>query len=207
MNDKKVGRPRNFDMDKALLSAINVFWKKGYDGTSMRDLTSAMGINSPSLYSTFGDKHALYLKAIDRYVTNDACAPLIAFETEPDIEIAVRSFMEAALDYATQHESGIRGCFLSSCVQTSAGEVDGAKELLRKAIDETDVKLAERFELEKRKGVLSPEFPSKERARMMFDLRQGYILRARAGISQEDMKLDLDYRTSVILPKSDFNHN
>lgn len=198
-NTKKIGRPRAFDEDTALLAAVNVFWAKGYEGASMKDLTQAMGINGPSLYATYGDKHELFLRAIDRYASNDGCAPLVAFESEPDIEKAVRAFMEAAIDYATQHESGVRGCFLSSCVSTSAGSVDGVETLLCQAIEDTDARLAERFDAEKAKGRLPDDFPSMERARLMFDLRQGFVVRARAGINQRDMKADLDHRTMMIL--------
>lgn len=199
ISTKKIGRPRGFDVDAALWAAVNVFWTKGYDGASMKDLTEAMGINSPSLYATFGDKHALYLKAIDRYVSNDACAPLVAFEQEPDIASAVRAFMETSIDYATTQESGARGCFLSSCVSTSAGEVDGVKSLLRRATEETDARLAERFDAEKAKDVLPSDFPSMERARLMFDLRQGHVFRARAGLAPETMTGDLDHRVRMVL--------
>lgn len=78
MNDTKtMDRPRTFDKDDALLAAMNVFRTKGYDGASMRDLTKAMGISGPSLYSAFGDKRELYLKTIDRYVDVDAYAPVV----------------------------------------------------------------------------------------------------------------------------------
>ncbi|MGI9507058.1 MAG: TetR/AcrR family transcriptional regulator [Geminicoccaceae bacterium] len=196
---KKIGRPRGFDVDEALWAAVKVFWTKGYDGASMKDLTEAMGINSPSLYATFGDKQALYLQAIDRYVSNDACAPLVAFEEEPDIVLAVRAFMEASIDYATGHESGARGCFLSSCVSTTAGEVEGVSGLLRQAIGETDARLASRFEAEKASNVLPGDFPSMERARLMFDLRQGHVFRARAGLPPETMTTDLDHRVRMVL--------
>lgn len=196
---KKVGRPRSFDREDALMAAVQVFWAKGYEGASIKDLTEAMGINAPSLYSTFGDKLNLYKQSIERYLANDACAPLVAFEGEPDICKAVRAFMEAVIDYATQHESGARGCFLSSCVSTSAGEVEGVDELLRKAIEDTDARLAKRFELEKANGRLPDDFPSLERARLLFDLRQGYIFRARAGLKGDAMKIDLDHRVCMVL--------
>lgn len=199
LDTKKIGRPRSFTEEDALWAAVNVFWSKGYDGASMKDLTEAMGINSPSLYATFGDKHALYLKAIDRYISNDACAPLVAFEEEPDIARAVRAFMEASIDYATNHESGTRGCFLSSCVSTTAGEAEDIRALLRRAIEETDAHLAARFEREKAKSALPEHFPSEERARLMFDLRQGHVFRARAGIPPEAMNNDLDHRVRMVL--------
>lgn len=199
INTKKVGRPKKFARHEALLDAVNVFWAKGYDGASMKDLTRGMGINGPSLYATFGDKRELYLQAIDAYASNDACAPLVAFESEADISLAVRAFMEAAIEYATHHQSGAKGCFLASCVATSAGEVEGVQPMLRTAIEETDKRLAARFETEKAKGVLAQDFPALERARLMFDLRQGHVFRARAGLSGEAMSADLDQRTKMVL--------
>lgn len=200
MNDtKKVGRPRNFLREDALLAAINVFWQKGYDGASMKDLTQGMGINGPSLYSTFGDKQELYLQAIDAYATSDACAPLTAFENEQDIKLAVLKFMEAAIDYATDHHSGAKGCFLSSCVSTTSGEIEGVDNLLQTAIEGTDNKLAKRFDQEIAKGNLPKDFPSLERASLMFDLRQGHVFRARAGLSGEAMKQGLQQRVKMIL--------
>ena len=62
-----MGRPRAFDMDQALDQALHVFWEKGYEGTSIADLTEAMGINPPSLYAAFGNKETLFKKALDRY--------------------------------------------------------------------------------------------------------------------------------------------
>ena len=199
MIQNKVGRPRGFDKQEALQSAINVFWEKGYEGASMRDLTQAMGINSPSLYSVFGDKHKLYLEAIESYANSDACAPLVAFETEENIELAVAAFLKAAISYATDHSSGVMGCFLSTCVSASAGSVDGTKDMLFEAVTSTDEKLASRFDLEKKRGTLAKDFPSLQRARFMFDLRQGFVLRARAGVSAASMLEDIDYRVSTVL--------
>lgn len=199
IDTKKAGRPRKFNKDEALDAAIKVFWSKGYDGASMKDLTTSMGINGPSLYATFGDKRRLYLQAIEAYANSEACAPLDAFENESDIHLAVHAFLEAAISYAANHESGIKGCFVGSCVATSAGEVDGVQPLLHKAIISTDARLTARFEVEKEKGNLPQSFPCEERARLMFDLRQGYVLRARAGVAPETMHAELKTRSKMVL--------
>lgn len=178
---------------------MHVFWAKGYHGASMKDLTEAMGINSPSLYAAFGDKHALYIEAIHCYVSNDACAPLVAFETEPDITQAVRSFMETVISCSTESSSGTRGCFLSSCVAASVGEVEGARELLQHAILDIDARLSRRFELEKVRGTLPNNLPSMERARLMLDFRQGYVFRARAGLEPENMMANVELIVQMVL--------
>ncbi len=199
IDTKKVGRPKKFDRDDALAAAVNIFWAKGYDGASMKDLTQGMGINGPSLYAEFGDKHGLYLGAIDQYANNDACAPLVALESEENIAIAVESFFLAAIEYSTHHEGGAKGCFLASCVATSAGEVDGAQELLKEAIETTDIRIAARFELEKSKRTLPLDFPSEERAQLLFDLRQGLVFRARAGIGDDVLKLNVKQLVAMVL--------
>ena len=66
------GRPRAFDVDEALDRALEVFWRQGYEGTALSDLTAAMGINRPSLYATFGNKEALFRKVLDRYADGPA---------------------------------------------------------------------------------------------------------------------------------------
>ena len=196
---KKMGRPRAFNLDEALLAAINVFWTKGYDGATLRDLTQAMGISGPSLYAAFGDKRELYLQAIDRYAKINGGAPVVAFETEPDIEKAVRGFLESVITSATSHTSGARGCFLASCVSTSAGQVEGVRERLVKIIEDIEARLATRFDEEKRKGALPKDFPSKERASLMLDMRQGYVLRGRVGWSADTLLQDLEHRVKMII--------
>jgi len=200
MNDtKRMGRPRTFNEDDALLAAMNTFWAKGYDGTSMKDLTAAMGISGPSLYSAFGDKRELYLKTIDRYADVDGCAPIVAFEGEADLAKAIRGFLESVILYSTAEHGGARGCFLASCVSTSVGEVEGVAERMEDAIAGTDDRLALRFEKEKAAGNLPPDFPSKARGALMHDMRQGYVFRTRAGATPAQLLADLDDRVRMIL--------
>jgi AcrR family transcriptional regulator len=196
-----MGRPRTFDYDEALKQAMSVFWTKGYDGASLRDLTGAMGITGPSMYAAFGDKSALYLKTIDHYNDADACAPLVAFESEEDIEKAIRAFLLEVIHSATGHESGAKGCFLASSVVTTVGQVEGVAERVAAAIENSEKRLAARFDREIGKGTLPPDFPSRERAALLFDIRQGYMFRGRAGWDSERMQQDIDARVQMLLSR------
>lgn len=197
IDTKKVGRPKKFDRTEAIEQALQVFWTKGFDGASMKMLTDAMGINSPSLYAEFGDKRGLYLEAIDRYANHGGCAPLDALEAAPNIQDAVHGFFEAVIAHSSGE--GAQGCFLVSCVSTSAGNVDGTSELLHDAISDTDDRIAARFEKAIAEGQLPSDFPARRQAQLLFDLRQGLVFRARAGVSAAQLREDIDHRVSAVL--------
>src|ERR1700724_4481395 len=93
----RMGRPRSFDIDGALDGALHVFWRKGYEGTSLSDLTNAVGVNRPSLYAAFGDKKALFRKALDRYLTGPALYTQEALK-EPTARAVVERLLLGAAD-------------------------------------------------------------------------------------------------------------
>jgi AcrR family transcriptional regulator len=82
------GRPRSFDGDVALDRALEVFWRQGYEGTAISDLTKAIGINAPSLYNAFGNKEQLFVKVLDRYAEGPARYIREAFD-QPTARAAV----------------------------------------------------------------------------------------------------------------------
>jgi AcrR family transcriptional regulator len=90
------GRPRAFDVEEALDRALHVFWSKGYEGASLSDLTKAMRVNRPSLYAAFGDKEALFRKALDRYASGPAAYTREALKEPTARAIAERLLRGAA---------------------------------------------------------------------------------------------------------------
>lgn len=110
-----MARPKEFDVDTALESALGVFWEKGFEATSIQDLVAAMGINKASLYGTYGDKNALYLAALRRY--QDVRLGLIAaeFENSPSARDAIAKWLSDTAKRATGPDRD-RGCF---CVNAS----------------------------------------------------------------------------------------
>ena len=116
-----MGRPREFDIDQALDRAMNVFWAKGYEGTSLQDLLEATDIARGSLYKAFKDKHSIYLAALDRY---DRTVVQRAIDLLRDAELGdgavrIRLFLEDACD-AVARRRDRRGCLLCNAAVDQA---------------------------------------------------------------------------------------
>src|SRR4051794_27244234 len=99
------GRPRAFDADAALVAALAVFWRNGYEGTSLTDLTAAMGINRPSLYAAFGNKEALFRRVMDRYAEQGR-ALVADCGAEPTARAFVERLLRGLTDRCTDRQQG-----------------------------------------------------------------------------------------------------
>jgi TetR/AcrR family transcriptional repressor of nem operon len=106
-----MARPREFDEATALEAAIECFWHRGYEATSVRDLADKMGISGPSLYNAYGDKRALFAQALEHYVDHSARALIKRLETSLPPKQAVRRFIEEIIDRSVNDRER-RGCFL-----------------------------------------------------------------------------------------------
>lgn len=108
-----MARPREFDSNTALESAMHVFWAKGYEATSLDDLCEATGLGRSSLYAAFGDKRRLYLSALDRY-EEAGVRRIAAALARPPIRKAVAAFVGRIIDDIVAGP-GRRGCFIGNC--------------------------------------------------------------------------------------------
>jgi AcrR family transcriptional regulator len=112
------GRPRAFDRTRALHRAMEVFWQRGYDGASMSDLTSAMGINSPSLYAAFGCKEQLFREAVAHYNETEGAAAATALRELLTARDAIAEVLRHNVDAFTDPDKP-RGCMIVLAVTTS----------------------------------------------------------------------------------------
>ena len=119
-------RPRQFDQHYVLERAMNVFWSKGYAGTSMRDLTEAMGLSKSSLYDSFGSKHDLFLMAMDYYRDNVTARIKSIVDLKAPPKQIIGSVVGRSIDRILA-PSGKRGCFLNNCASDVA-PTDSAAE-------------------------------------------------------------------------------
>jgi TetR/AcrR family transcriptional repressor of nem operon len=106
-----MARPREFDEAAALEAAVACFWSRGYEATSVRDLAASMGLSAPSLYNAYGDKHALFVQALEHYLDHATRARIRRFEESLGPKEAVRRFIEEIIDRSVDDRER-RGCFL-----------------------------------------------------------------------------------------------
>ena len=125
---KSPGRPRAFDVDEALNHALQVFWKKGYEGTSLTDLTEAIGINRPSLYAAFGNKEDLFRKALDRYADGPA-AYVRAALGEPTARAVVERLLVGVITLLTDPRTP-QGCLLVQGALSCGASADPIRQEL-----------------------------------------------------------------------------
>jgi TetR/AcrR family transcriptional regulator, transcriptional repressor for nem operon len=126
-----MGRPREFNEGAALEAAVNCFWQRGYEATSMRDLTASMGLTAPSLYNAFGDKQALFARALERYLDCTTRDRLHKYETSLPPKRAIHQFFAEIIDHSINDRER-KGCFLVN----SALEVAPHQSKLRAVIAE-----------------------------------------------------------------------
>jgi AcrR family transcriptional regulator len=181
-----IGRPRAFDVDAALDRALQVFWQKGYEGTSLSDLTSAMGINRPSLYAAFGNKEELFRKALDRY-TNGPAACLREALNAPTARAVGERILEGAADVLTA-SCHPPGCLTVQGALSCGTEAEAVRQELiaRRAAFETA--LRQRLERAKSDGDLPADSDPADLARFVTTVHQGMAVQAASGASREELR-------------------
>lgn len=179
-----MGRPRAFDMDETLDRALDVFWRNGYEGSSLSDLTKAMGINPPSLYAAFGNKEGLFLKAFDRYVESYGAYARDALE-EPTARDVATKLLHGVIDLLTNKRNP-RGCLM---VATTCGNAAGPirEELIARRTAGLAA-MRRRFERAKAEGDLPADLNPAAAARYMAMLLEGMAVQAAGGAGRKDLQ-------------------
>jgi TetR/AcrR family transcriptional repressor of nem operon len=114
------GRPRSFDTEAAVARAMEVFWSRGYHATALPDLLEATKLSRGSLYAAFGDKHALFLRALDRYIADAVTRMDVELDSSKDPVDGLRAYLAGYVD-RTSGARGRRGCLLVATAMELAG--------------------------------------------------------------------------------------
>jgi AcrR family transcriptional regulator len=184
------GRPREFDPEEALAAALQIFWRRGYDGASMAELTEAMGITKPSLYACFGNKEGLFRKALDLYERDKLCYVRAALEEPTAKQVAERMLRGSlAIQCGSSDPKGCMGV-ISSVGGTAHAESIRDEILARRA--SSDRALVERFERAKAEGDLPAGVEPQALACYLSTVMQGMAVQAGAGVPAERLQQLVD---------------
>ena len=180
------GRPRSFDKEKALDAALRVFWRKGYEGASMADLTSAMGIEKPSLYAAFGDKEQLFRQVLDHYQKGPANMILAAFQ-EPTARRVIERLLRESADAGSNPDTP-RGCLYVQGALACSGEADCIRTELISRRAAGEAMLRKRLQRAKREGDLPKKSDPAGLARYIMAVLHGMSVRSSAGASRRELR-------------------
>jgi AcrR family transcriptional regulator len=181
-----MGRTRSFDIDEAVDRAMLVFWRRGYEATTLTELTGAMGIERPSLYAAFGNKESLFKRALQRYVDGPSAYVGEALTKSTSREV-MEELLRGAADLQTDPETP------PGCMMVQVGSTAGAvPPVVGQAL--TDSRLAgenlirERFEQGARDGDLPPAIDAAALAMYVRTVNYGMAVQAASGATREDLE-------------------
>jgi AcrR family transcriptional regulator len=180
------GRPRTFNTDDALDRALDVFWRKGYEGATLPDLTEAMGINRPSLYAAFGNKEQLFRKALDRYVEGPASYVRKALE-EPTARKVAEALLHGGIDLLCNPKTP-RGCLAVHGALACGDEGEQIKKDLCAQRKSFELAVRRRFQKARAEKDLPASTDPAALAGFLTAVTHGLAVQAAGGAGRKELK-------------------
>jgi AcrR family transcriptional regulator len=182
----KTGRPISFDKGAALEAAMLLFWERGFEGTSMADLTKAMGLSPSSIYAAFGDKYALFSLAVKRYTESRAQYATKALE-EPTLEKVVRALFDSTVAFLTTPGHPSTCMTLGGAVGCSV-DASPARDIMIEIRKQNEVAMSERFLQARKSGDLSKDVNIDDYTRYLSSILAGLSIQAANGSTKAELK-------------------
>ena len=198
---KRLGRPLSFDRDKALHAATLQFWRTGYETTSVSDLTHAMGITAPSLYTAFGDKESLFLECLAKYANPGPKTTPVLIAEAPSARHAAQQLLEVSARWFTQRDAPA-GCLVASAASSGSAQSERVRAALKNVRQANQTALRKRAERDIREGRLPKTANAQALAAMTMALIQGMSTLARDGAGQKVL-LNLARTAMAAWPSAD----
>ena len=174
-----MARPREFDETAALDAAVACFWQRGYEATSVRDLAGKMGISAPSLYNAYGDKHALFVQALERYLDRSMRARIRRLEESLPPKQAVYRFIEEIIAHSLNDQER-RGCFLINSALEVAPHDRKLGALIAERLAEIQAFFHRSIKAAQAQGEVPRDRGAKDLARLLLGIVLGIRVLARA---------------------------
>ena len=174
-----MARPREFDEATTIEAAIECFWRRGYQATSVRDLVDKMGISAPSLYNAFGDKRALFVRALDQYLERSTRARIKRLEDSLPPKQAIRRFIEEIIERSV-NDLEKRGCFLINSALEVAPHDRELGALIADRLAEIEAFFRRSIEAAQADGAVPRGRVAKDLARLLLGVLLGIRVLARS---------------------------
>jgi TetR/AcrR family transcriptional regulator, copper-responsive repressor len=197
---KRRGRPRAYQPEIALGKALDLFRKDGFAATSLDDLSTATGMNRPSLYGAFGDKRELYIKSYQRYRADARAAMIDIFRNPLPIRQRLARIYAVALDIYLSGEAGPRGCFTVMTAASEAVADPDIRSLVLEGFSELDKAFAACFRLARENGELSPSADPQALAQLASATIHTIAIRARAQVPRKELEAIVKGAIEVMAP-------
>jgi AcrR family transcriptional regulator len=182
----RMGRPREFDEDAALEAAMRIFWEKSYEGATMADLTEAMGINRSSIYAAFGDKEALFRRAVSRY-SQGRMAYMKEALALPSLREVVTGLINETVAFLST-PGNPRGCLSIQGALACGTDAEAAKQVMIECRKGSEAALKMRLQLAQSKGELPPEIQPADFARYLSSIMAGLGVQAASGATRAELR-------------------
>jgi AcrR family transcriptional regulator len=188
---KPRGRPLSFDREAALENAMHVFWERGYEAASISDLTAAMGITPPSLYTAFGDKERLFLEAIERYALGPGSAGPRALKEEPTARRAIERWLHEAADELTR-PCHPKGCMVVMATTNCSVAAEHVQLALTKRRAAAMANIQSRIQSGIDQGELPADTDATALANFYGTIYQGMSMQAKDGATRASLMATVD---------------
>ena len=176
-------RPREFDETAALDAAVECFWRRGYEATSLRDLTASMGLAAPSLYNSFGDKQDLFMRALQRYLDRTTRDRLHRLEATLAPRDALRRFFEEIIDHSVKDRQR-KGCFLVNSALDVAPHDADCRAVIAEQFSEIEGFFSRCIRAAVDEGTASSAVDTADAARLLLAVLLGIRVLARTGATR-----------------------
>jgi len=182
----KTGRPAEFDRQQALEKSMELFWRNGYEATSLAALIEEMGIGRQSLYNAFGDKHSLFVEAAQHYINSNGQHFLDSLQASGSPLGNVRKAMEQVVDSLTSGEC--RGCFVTNAIVELAPHDEEVRKLVRAMLNRVEKTIKSTLDRAVEKEELSPQSDTRAIARFLNSTVHGLVVMHKASASRASLK-------------------
>ncbi len=184
---RRRGRPKCFDEQEALQKAMMLFWKYGYEATAMSDLTKALNLTAPSIYSTFGDKSQLFHACLDYYLKHEACSLDLIFQQAETAKVAIELYLYENLKKLLQQDKPT-GCMLVTATMNCSEQHQPLQHDLLLKRQQVKEKIYQRLQQGVEDGDLSSDADIQAMTDYYVTVIQGLTMQARDGVAMEQLE-------------------